>query len=75
MGLPKAVKECATFLKLITISDDSQARLMLDLALIVAHQTETDKGRVSETPEPHFSANWRWKMGLYLIAHGKRRSY
>jgi len=54
MGLPKAVKECATFLKLITISDDSQARLMLDMAFIVAHQTETDKGRVSETPEPHY---------------------
>jgi hypothetical protein len=52
LGLDKVVQDCASFLQINAIPDDSQTHLLLDLALTVARQIESEKGCGTETPEP-----------------------
>jgi len=67
MGLAKVVQNCASFLQINTLPDDSQTRLLLDLALKVAHQIETEKGSGTETPEPHYHNRLHFADSLTTI--------
>ena len=66
-GLTQVVQDCASFLKLSAIPDDSQTRLLLDLALTVARQIEAEKGCGIETPEPHYHYRLHFADSLTTI--------
>lgn len=68
MGLPKLVEDCASFLQLTAKSEDSQTRLLLDLALAAARKIEAEKGRGIETPEPHYHNRLHFADSLTSIA-------
>jgi hypothetical protein len=67
VGLPKLVEACASFLELRAVPDGSQTRLLLDLALAVARQIESEKGRVADTPEPHYHNRLHFADSLTTI--------
>jgi hypothetical protein len=67
-GLPKVVQDCASFLQIPAKPDGSQASLFLDLALTVARQIESENGRGTETPEPHYHNRLHFADALTSIA-------
>ena len=67
LGLDKVVQDCASFLQINAIPDDSQTRLLLDLALTVARQIEAEKGCGTETPEPHYHNRLHFADSLTTI--------
>ena len=67
MGLAKVVQDCAAFLQINAMPDDSQTRLLLDLALTVAHQIEAEKGCGPEAPEPHYHNRLHFADSLTTI--------
>lgn len=67
LGLAKVVQDCASFLQITGTAEDSQTRLLLELALTVARQIETEKGRGPETPEPHYHNRLHFADSLTAI--------
>ena len=66
-GLAKVVQDCASFLQINAMPDDSQTRLLLDLALAVARQIEAENGCGTETPEPHYHNRLHFADSLTTI--------
>jgi len=67
LGLTKAVQDCASFLQLNAITNDSQTALLLDLAMAVARQIEAEKGCGTETAEPHYHNRLHFADSLTTI--------
>jgi hypothetical protein len=67
VGLPKLVEACASFLELRAVPDGSQTRLLLDLALAVARQIESEKGCGIGTDEPHYHNRLHFADSLTTI--------
>jgi len=67
MGLAKVVQDCAAFLQIAGKPDYAETSLLLDLALKLAHQIETENGRGTETPEPHYHNRLHFADSLTTI--------
>lgn len=52
LGLANVVQNCASFLQINTLANDSQTHLLLDLAMASADQIEAEHIRGTNTPEP-----------------------
>ena len=68
LGLAEVVQSCASFLQINNLPSNSQERLLLDLALKVAMQIETEKCMGTETPEPHYHNRLHFADSLTAIA-------
>lgn len=67
LGLPQLVEDCAFFLDLGQEGDGSPTRLLLDLALAVARQIESENGCGIKTHEPHYHNRLHFADSLTTI--------